>query len=493
MSPFGYENKTEKQIIPHKEELFQSVIEESPNLICRFLPDGVITYANRAFCGYFRLTGEEATGKSFFNLIPPEKGEEFNEQLADISPSEPVDSYEHIIITEEGAEHWLCWTVTAVFDAGGQVKEYHAVGEDTTQNIQMIRALVDSESRYRYLAENARDIIILFQVRPALNFDYISPAVTKLLGYKPKDFYDNPEKFLTIIAPDDLNKINNNLLSEKNHDELLTLNCMHKRGHTVWIEFLSTPIFSKENIITGFLGVGRDVTERVNHLNTIQNNESRIRYLSGRILEAYEEERTRLARELHDDVGQALLTMKLDVKLLFERLSEDDIIRDKWYHDKMMRLINTVEDTVTSIRRCVHDLRPFPIGEVNIEEVLWEMAGELKTRTGIDTEIECLGVEKSLSADVQTVLYRSVQEALTNVARHSGADKVRISIKQHKEAILLEIQDDGIGFDADQGDDKKKKFGLRGMWERVMILNGTVHINSSYGQGTTISITIPVK
>ena len=214
-----------------------------------------------------------------------------------------------------------------------------------------------------------------------------------------------------------------------------------------------------------------------------------IQSLSRKVLNAYEEERMRLARELHDEVGMALTTLKLNLQLL-----NKDLL-DKGYanEERLKTSIAYVNNLLSAIRNKAVFLRPPSLDELGLVAVVDNMIGELGRHTDADAELQTNGKYEKLPPEIETALYRCIQEALTNVARHASATRVSLKLAFHNSYVLVRVTDNGVGFDPLGSSEKGKHLGLQGMKERVALLGGDITINSSPGNGTDIKITIPLE
>ncbi len=220
----------------------------------------------------------------------------------------------------------------------------------------------------------------------------------------------------------------------------------------------------------------------------LQSSYERIRTLSRKVLRAYEEERVRLARELHDELGMAMTTMKLNLQLLNQDLSGNGLVHE----ERLASMIELVNGTLAAIRNKAISMRPPSLDDLGLVAVLNNMVNELSRHTSIKAELNTTGTYITLPVEVETALYRCIQEALTNAARHSSAGKVVVKLDFNNDKVIVRVTDDGIGFDMGVGGVVAGRLGLKGMKERVALLDGDIEINSSLGNGTDILITIPL-
>jgi signal transduction histidine kinase len=201
-------------------------------------------------------------------------------------------------------------------------------------------------------------------------------------------------------------------------------------------------------------------------------------------VEAQELERARLARELHDETGQALTSILLGLKSLEERVDTEQGRR------AATELRELVVSTLQDVRRLAVELRPSALDDFGLVPALERLRDTVREQSGIDVDIQSRLKVDRLPEELETALYRIVQEALTNVIKHAGATRVTIMLVQKGNAVSLIVQDDGAGFDPQ--DVREGGLGLTGMRERVSLLGGRLSVESTEGAGTMLSAEVPV-
>lgn len=214
-------------------------------------------------------------------------------------------------------------------------------------------------------------------------------------------------------------------------------------------------------------------------------SQNELRQLSAHLQTIREEERTSIAREIHDELGQQLTGLKMDASWLKKLSSNQDLL------DKVQNMIDLIDDTIKTVRRISSELRPGILDDLGLSSALEWQSTEFEKRTGIACTFTAEGVTDSFSRDVATGVFRIYQETLTNVARHAQAKHVTTTVQQNSNQFVLTISDDGVGFDM-QDAGSKKTLGLLGMRERAHMFNGKLEINSKTGRGTTIVLTVPL-
>jgi len=234
----------------------------------------------------------------------------------------------------------------------------------------------------------------------------------------------------------------------------------------------------------------RDITLRKNAQDALQAQKEELRRLSAQVLEAREEEKTRIARELHDELGQLLTALKMDLAWLRERLLPGDA--DAAQRAERMRRV--LDQTVGSTRRISADLRPLMLDDLGLAEAANWLVGDFASRSGVQCEIRMTGNGglEGIDRSVATAIYRALQESLTNIARHAGARQAWVRVGADNGEIFFEVEDDGRGIaPADLA--KTRSLGLKGMRERVDYLGGSIEVARAPRGGTRVSVRLPAR
>jgi signal transduction histidine kinase len=217
----------------------------------------------------------------------------------------------------------------------------------------------------------------------------------------------------------------------------------------------------------------------------MRDGERKLKALSERLLTVQEEERARIARELHDDLGQSLTALKMDVVGLLQNTEQPPAlapIRE--------RILRTLDSTVTSVQRISSELRPSVLDDLGLVAAIDAEARLFEERSGIECELSVIG-DVPVEAERDTASDRIVQEELTNVARHSNATRTELRLRNRGDELLLEIRDDGRGVTTEEIGDPLS-FGLIGIRERAAVIGGIVQIEGVDGRGTIVSVRVPV-
>ena len=341
-----------------------------------------------------------------------------------------------------------------------------------------------SEAKYRELFQDASDAILIHDMEG--NITEANKACEKLLGYPVVELVGKKvSEFLRGDALDLARRIQNKLLNGERIEQRYEQHLERRDGSEAIIEIATRLIISNGKPV-GFEHIARDVTEE----RKMRDN---LRFYLKQVLQAQEEERKRISRELHDDAGQSLL-------LLIHRL--DALASDpanklaKPAKDKIARLHGLAVKILDGLRRYAQELRPAILDHMGLVAALGWMAENVNREQGAKVIVEVRGTECELSPEARLVLFRIAQEALNNVKKHSEATRAVVKLEYEPQKIILTITDNGKGFDLPERLSdlaSTGKLGLTGMEERARLLGGTLRVQSKPGEGTAVTAELPLN
>jgi signal transduction histidine kinase len=226
-----------------------------------------------------------------------------------------------------------------------------------------------------------------------------------------------------------------------------------------------------------------------------QANEAAMRDLSLRLINVQEQERRYIAQELHDELGQILTATKIDIDLARRRISRLEIGDLAPAQSRLDEASALTDEMLTRVRAMTVELRPTLLDDMGIVSTLRWHLGRFAARTGVQAQLDAFELPTRLQAEIETTIYRVVQEALTNVARHAQASQVRVRLAWQGDVVITSIEDNGRGFDVrawfQRSGEQQQTLGIIGIRERVMLLGGRADIKSQAGKGTRIEIELP--
>ena len=232
--------------------------------------------------------------------------------------------------------------------------------------------------------------------------------------------------------------------------------------------------------------LGRQIRERMIVAERLEQSEEKLRRLAAYLVSVREEERAHIAREIHDELGQVLTGLKMDVSWLAQRLDA----KQKTLHGKTQSMCGLIDSAIQTVRKIASGLRPEILDEMGIVAAINWQAKDFQKRTGIRCRVELPADGIKLDLERSTTTFRIFQEILTNVARHAHASRVDVKLDLTDERMTLEVADNGVGIP--EAKLNGKSLGLLGIQERALHFNGDVTINGAAGQGTRVTVSIPL-
>lgn len=226
--------------------------------------------------------------------------------------------------------------------------------------------------------------------------------------------------------------------------------------------------------------------ERVRLIEELAAREEQVRSLAAHLLQAEEDERTRISRELHDDAGQAMLFLRLHLEMM-EKSAPSDL------RPKLMEARGVAERIIVEIRRIIAALHPSAVEELGLTTAIRHLSARFRRLYPIQLRLRLAPYTACLSRETEAAIYRIVQECYQNIAKHSGASRVNLLLRSTDTLLELKVEDDGVGFDVERAMAQPKSFGLKGLRERVALLGGRLEFRSSPGHGVTIAMRLPLS
>jgi PAS domain S-box-containing protein len=292
------------------------------------------------------------------------------------------------------------------------------------------------------------------------------------------------------IAPKEWASVRALLNGETSLNELIDIETYD--GQQKIMQNSAAPIRRDEGKIVGAVIVNEDVTERVRAEEQLKRYNRELRALSARLHSVREEESTRIAREIHDELGGSLTSLRWDLEEVGEAIAEAKAIEQVAVLGKKIEaMMSLTEATLDTVRRLSSELRPMALDELGLVEAIEWQARQFESRTGIAVQYKSSVEKIDLNSEQSIAVFRILQEALTNILRHAGATDVTIQLKQDGGEFSLTIEDNGRGFTENEKSDAQS-LGILGMRERAHLMGGAIKIEGAEGRGTKIILHIPI-
>jgi len=341
-----------------------------------------------------------------------------------------------------------------------------------------------TEKDYRYLFENASDAMWVQDMEG--NFLDGNRALEKLSGYTLEELAGkNITQFLSDEFLALAKEVQRRLLAGEDIDQPYEQRFLVKGGRTRIVKMATNPIIINGEV-KGFQHVARDVTEE----KQLQEN---MRFYVHQVTRAQEDERKRIARELHDSVSPPLLLLAQGLDMLSS--TKRPKLSNSALKQALEGLRSQAIEALETLRRCAQDLRPRILDDLGLVAALEWMTEDMVKSQGIDAYAEVMGVEQTLPVETQLLLFRIVQEALNNIRTHAEASRVVVKLEFGDNRIKMTVSDNGKGFELPErmGDlASVGKLGLAGMQERARLLGGSLKVESELGKGTRVAVEAPV-
>lgn len=356
------------------------------------------------------------------------------------------------------------------------------------------QALRESEERFRELAENAIDVICRYRVAEPRGFEYVSPSVTEMTGYTPEEHYLDPDVRARIVHPEDRHVMEAILRGEG--PPSARMRWIRKDGRVIWTDSRMRVIRDEQGRPVVIESITREVTDLVLAEQDLEEQarklgrlaEERLR-LARRLVRAQEEERQRVALEIHDGIGQILTSVSLFASDLDQVVPEE-------HRERAVRVQELIQRAIAESRALVWSLRPPDLERLGLVPAIEHLAENLRSRGAAAIHILDETGGRRVPEEVETVAFRIVQEALNNAVKHAKASQISVIVGTRDGRLSVVVEDDGRGFDVEQVDRAELElaggFGLRGMRERAELIGGVLAIDSTKGVGTTIRLEVPV-
>jgi PAS domain S-box-containing protein len=474
---------------------FQKITETSMEGILQLDMDGRLVFTNDAFSHIIGFNTEELKGMSIQDLMDAEQFEETRTLFQKVISGEPMRT-EFVLKHKDGNPRFVMSSAVRT-ELPNQVV-ITAFVTDITSRKKSENALRDSENRYRTLAETAQVLIIIIDKEDRVEYindyaaKYLRVPHEEIVGRLRSSLFDSKanekmSKSLVYAFQGNTLRFNENRFKFPNGHIWLSSSIVPMRdehGEINSVFIISTDITNVKETQKELLKQQRELEKRVKERTAnLEASQEQSRKLARQIVRTQEEERRRVSRELHDEAGQVLVSLKYELASSFQELGQDPDQRQTHYENMMA----AIDKTMAQIRQLSHSLRPPTLDVAGINLSLEDYCVETSEHTGL--QIDYQGVEvNDLPEEIGISLFRILQEALTNVWKHARASKVKENLDNQDSTVLLSIKDNGKGM---AGSAVRDGIGLLGIRERVDILGGKIKIHSQSGIGTQLEISIP--
>lgn len=462
------------------EQQYRTIVETAQEGIWQVDEHMITNFINPYMASLLGVDPNEMIGRHALDFLPEHTHAQIR-QSAELLKSLKSLTNQFVFVNKENKTVYAHVRSTALYNNGEYTGAISMVLDVTS-----IRSVEDelrsSEMKYRVMFES-NPLPMFIITYPDRIFLDVNEAMVNKFGYSREEFLKMDVRQLRPPGEQYKSYEIEAILQKQGHTRQ-NLHLCTSTGADLYFEGQFIKLSLEEKPL--YLASLNDITERVKAEEDLVKMNEQLRSLASHLEDVREEERTAIAREIHDELGQLLTVLKMDISWLYKRAQGDET-----YRERLANALQLVNDTIQSVRKISSQLRPSLLDHLGLAEAMKWQCEELMRRTEIsiafDTNIE----DEKFSADISNALYRVQQEAFTNIVRHADATHVDCVLQKNDDQLTLTVADNGRGFDIQQ-QNHRKTFGLVGIKERVTMLHGRYNITSEPGLGTTISVEIPL-
>jgi PAS domain S-box-containing protein len=467
---------------PFDEDLYRTLANSSQAGVY-ILQDGKFQFANPHIQEYAGYTEREMLGMDSLSLIHPVDRVQARKNAVKMLQGRRFSPYEFRIITSEGRTKWILESVTSITYRGRPAVLGNSM--NITEQKESRNRLEELEALESSILDAIPHAVIGLHNRV---FIFANNAVKSVFGWRPEELIGKDIR-LFYRSDTEYEEIARRFYTalELQRTFCTEFPCRRKEGVDIICMVRASRIgemLRERRIVVTY----EDITERIRAEKELEHSREELRDLSAHQQTVRERERTKIAREIHDELGQALTAFKIDLAWLKSHLP----VKSKPLSTKIGRMSKLADTTIETVHRISQELRPGLLDDLGLAAAIEWQAKDFQDRSGISCEAVLADEEIDLDRDLATALFRIFQETLTNVARHAGATRVVVHLELGADRIGLTVSDNGRGITKRQIDDGRS-FGIIGMRERAHLWGGELRIAGSRDEGTKVTVEIPLQ
>lgn len=467
--------RLQMQLLENQDRMV-AIVESSDDAIISKDLDGIVLSWNKAAEHLFGFSAAEVIGRSITTIIPDGLRHEEASILSRIRSGEPVDHYETVRLTKDGRKIQVSLTISPLRDGAGVIVGASKIVHDVTEQKLAEQALRKSEERFRLFMDYSPAAAWMKDEQG--RYVYMSDSYLKHFGIRLEDRRGKTdfEIYPRAIA-EAFRKNDEAAMAADQPIEVIEKSISPEGEPSIWLAYKFPFHDTAGQIFVG--GIGIDITERRKSEETLHN-------LTGLLITAQEEERSRIARELHDDLSQRLALLGIGLGQLWKKLSPADVEQ----RTSVLEMLKSTKELSSDLHTLSHQLHSSKLEHVGLGPALMGLCKEATLKYNVDVQF-CQAAEfPQIPKDVALCLFRVAQEAIANVVKHSGAQHAQVELSANATAVTLRVSDTGVGFEPAVRE-VRTGIGLIGMTERLRLVGGQLYVRSQVNHGTEILAEVP--
>lgn len=472
---------------PEKALLYSAAVESSDDAILTKTLDGIITSWNPAAEKLYGYTEKEAIGKNIDIIVPEEMRGEVRSILERLRTGGRIDHHETVRVSKNGSPIHVSLTVSPVKSSAGVIIGASAIARDITERVRI----------EKYISQNRESFPVLFDTVP--DIVWAVDAQGNYADVAGQNIRQREKSFRKTVHPDDRRNVEfffRQIVDSQRSAEI-EFRFLSENGEWRWASLIGVPLTDKKGAVGGWLGVKLDVTrqKKMVSLTMMEFNKSseQLRHLAMRINSSIEQERRRIAIEVHDQLGGNLVEIKHNLESIIKA------VRERNDHEQNSETLKKLDDTckltlktIGTVKKISAELHPAELDYLGLVAAVRSEAENFSKRFGISYDFDSEIEDTSLGKEQELAVFRVFQELLRNVLRHAGASKLKINLAENKKEFSLTVEDNGRGI-TEKEQRAEKSLGLLGIKERIRHVGGSFTIKGIEGLGTTAVVVIPLK
>ncbi|MEA2417057.1 MAG: hypothetical protein QOI58_3714 [Thermoanaerobaculia bacterium] len=462
-------------------------IDTIPTMVWSLRPNGILDFVNQRWLDYTGLSFEAAMKQPNGIVHPDDLPKVMEKWFTDMAAGQPSEE-EMRLRRADGEYRWFLVRTVPLLNGNGEIIKWYGASTDLEDRKRAEEKLRRSESK---LAEAQRISHVGHWERNVDGGEIICSEETyRIFGLPPQDAIRNLEE---LIHPDD-RPLHAAAIARALRGELFEVEyrVIRPDGEVRFVHSQGSAMQDQSGRPRRTFGAVQDVTEIKRAEEKLKATSEQLRALSARLQSAREEEGVRIAREIHDELGSTLTSLRWELEGIKKTLSESGkMLPAADLKAKLVTMFGLIDTMVNIVRGIASDLRPVVLDVLGIEEAIEWQAQQFQERTGIAVDYSPPEDEAGLTPEQSIAVFRIFQEALTNILRHAGATRIQVTMSGEDEVFVLTVKDNGRGI-TEEEKHGQSSIGLLGMRERAHLLGGEVDISGNEGEGTAVTVRLPI-